>query len=80
MNEQVTVLPEATQQGAPEAPVAARGRHSGFDRVQTIVLGAAFPLLFVVCWHYAVAYTGTRLIPSPYDVGVMMWDFTFGGG
>jgi NitT/TauT family transport system permease protein len=79
LNEQITVLPEATQQGAPEAPVVVRGRHRGFDRLQTIVLGAAFPLLFVVCWHCAVAYTGTRLIPSPYEVGVMMWDFSFGG-
>jgi NitT/TauT family transport system permease protein len=79
LNEQITVLPEATQQGAPEAPVVVRGQNRGFDRLQTIVLGAAFPLLFVVCWHYAVAYTGTRLIPSPYEVGVMMWDFSFGG-
>ncbi len=80
MNEHVTAIPEATQQAAPEAPATAvRHRHGLFDKAQTIVLGTAFPLLFVVCWHYAVAYTGTRLIPSPYDVGVMMWDFSFGG-
>jgi NitT/TauT family transport system permease protein len=80
LNEHVKTLPEATQQAAPEASTtAAPRRHQLFDRTQTIVLGTAFPLLFVVCWHYAVAVTGTRLIPSPYDVGVMMWDFTFGG-
>lgn len=82
MNEHVTALPEATQQAAPEAPAAAtaaRRRHGYLDKIKTIALGVGFPLVLVVCWHYAVAYTGTRLIPSPYDVGVMMYDFSFGG-
>jgi NitT/TauT family transport system permease protein len=81
VNEHVPALAEAAQKSAPEAPapaVAGRRRASS-DVVRAIVLGAGFPVLFVVCWHYAVAYTGTRLIPSPYDVGVMMWDFAFGG-
>ena len=43
------------------------------------MLGASFPVLLVVLWHIGVKYTGTRLIPSPYDVAVMMYDFTFGG-
>jgi NitT/TauT family transport system permease protein len=33
----------------------------------------------VVIWDRAVALTGTRLIPSPYQVAVMMYDFSFGG-
>jgi len=32
-----------------------------------------------VLWHYLVVMTGTRLVPAPYQVGVMMWDFIFGG-
>jgi NitT/TauT family transport system permease protein len=82
VNEHVTTLPEATKQAAPEAPtvaVAARRRRDTLDKVKAIALGAGFPVLLVVCWHYAVATTGTRLIPSPHDVGVMMYDFSFGG-
>jgi NitT/TauT family transport system permease protein len=78
VNEHVTALPEATQKSAPEAPVAAHKRKST-ERAKAIALGAGFPLLLVVLWHVAVATTGTRLIPSPYDVGVMMYDFSFGG-
>jgi NitT/TauT family transport system permease protein len=82
VNEHVTALPEATTQAAPDAAtvtIAARRRRDTLDKVKAIALGAGFPVLLVVCWHYAVAYTGTRLIPSPYDVGVMMYDFSFGG-
>jgi NitT/TauT family transport system permease protein len=43
------------------------------------VLGAGFPLLLILLWHIAVIYTGTRLVPSPRQVAVMMWDFAFGG-
>ena len=78
MNEHVTALPEATEKSEPEAPVAARSGKI-YERAKAIALGAGFPALLVVLWHYAVVITGTRLIPSPYDVGVMMWDFSFGG-
>jgi len=37
------------------------------------------PLLLVLAWHIAVKATGTRLVPPPRDVGVMLWDFSFGG-
>ena len=43
------------------------------------MLGAGFPLLLVLLWHRAVALTGTRLVPSPHEVAVMMYDFSFGG-
>lgn len=79
MSEQVTALPEATQQAAPEAPAAARKRRHMLDKVRAVALGAGFPILLVVMWHFAVLMTGTRLVPSPYQVAVMMYDFTFGG-
>ena len=79
MSEHVTALPEATQKAAPEAPAAAHGRRELYDKLKAIVLGAGFPVLFVLFWHYAVIVTGTRLIPSPHQVAVMMYDFTFGG-
>ncbi|MDP1538158.1 MAG: ABC transporter permease [Burkholderiales bacterium] len=49
------------------------------DRVRGPLLAIAFPLALVVLWHYLVVISGTRLVPTPYQVGVMMWDFIFGG-
>jgi NitT/TauT family transport system permease protein len=69
-------LPRAT---AP-APIAAPARAPWLsDRVQGALLAAAFPIALVVAWHYLVVMTGTKLVPTPYQVGVMMWDFAFGG-
>jgi len=39
----------------------------------------ALPLLLILAWHVAVKATGTRLVPPPREVGVMLWDFAFGG-
>ena len=33
----------------------------------------------MVVWDVMVRWTGTRLVPSPYGVAIMMWDFAFGG-
>ena len=30
-------------------------------------------------WHELAVLSGTRLIPTPKEVAVMLWDFTFGG-
>jgi NitT/TauT family transport system permease protein len=48
-------------------------------RAQAIALGAGFPLALVALWHAAVVSSGTKLVPTPYMVGVMMYDFSFGG-
>jgi NitT/TauT family transport system permease protein len=79
LSEHVTALPEATQQAAPEASTAARRRRHLVDRLRAVALGAGFPVLLVLLWHFAVAFTGTRLIPSPHQVAVMMYDFSYGG-
>lgn len=47
--------------------------------LRSVLLGIAFPFALVVLWHQLVVATGTRLVPAPYQVGVMMWDFIFGG-
>ncbi len=59
------------------AKIARRSRLR--DRISGIALGAGFPILLVILWDLAVRYTGTRLIPSPREVAVMMYDFSFGG-
>lgn len=48
-------------------------------RAREILLGAGFPLALIVLWHAAVVASGTKLVPTPYMVGVMMADFSFGG-
>ena len=48
-------------------------------RLQAILLGAGFPLALILLWHYAVVSSGTKLVPTPYMVSVMMRDFAFGG-
>jgi len=49
------------------------------ERVRSVALGAGFPLALVVFWHVAVVVSGTKLVPTPHMVGVMMYDFSFGG-
>jgi NitT/TauT family transport system permease protein len=49
------------------------------ERVQGTLLAIAFPLALVVLWYQLVVMTGTKLVPTPYQVGVMMYDFAFGG-
>jgi len=79
VSERATALLEPNKPLATEAPVAPRRRRQLQERLTAIALGTGFPVLLVVLWHIGVKSTGTRLIPSPYDVAVMMYDFTFGG-
>jgi NitT/TauT family transport system permease protein len=39
----------------------------------------AVPALLILIWHVMVLTTGTRLIPSPLEVGRTLWDLCFGG-
>ena len=79
MSEQVTALPETTDQSTSEAPSAARRRRRLVEQLRTIALGVGFPIVLTLLWDRAVAMTGTRLVPSPREVAVMMYDFSFGG-
>ena len=78
MTEHVTALPDTAQQAGSEAPAAGRRRQL-LDKVRAVALGVGFPILLVFLWDRAVALTGTRLVPSPREVAVMMYDFSFGG-
>jgi NitT/TauT family transport system permease protein len=74
-------LPETAEQPAAEgdAPALARQRRRRLAKIRAIALGAGFPILLILLWNWAVAMTGTRLVPSPRDVAIMMYDFAFGG-
>src|ERR1700726_2805236 len=80
VDDHVTTLPEGSDRGALEVAGAARRRQrQRLETLRAFALGAGFPVLLVLIWDRAVALTGTRLIPSPYQVAVMMYDFSFGG-
>jgi NitT/TauT family transport system permease protein len=76
-------LPEAVTAVVPmeTAPAAkgsvARGRLG--QRIRATVLGLIVPACLLLVWDVMVRWTGTRLVPSPYGVALMMWDFAFGG-
>jgi NitT/TauT family transport system permease protein len=79
LSEQVTALAEAAEHAPPAAPAAGRSRRIVLDKLRALALGAGFPVVLVFLWHLAVVHTGTRLVPSPREVAVMMYDFSFGG-
>jgi NitT/TauT family transport system permease protein len=79
VSDHATILPDGTQANLPATAASARRKRQRLETLRAIVLGAGFPLLLILIWDRAVAMSGTRLIPSPYQVAVMMYDFTFGG-
>ena len=79
MNEAVDKAQAEVAPPPAEATARLRRRQRTLDRVLGVVLGAGFPILLVVAWDLIVRYTGTRLIPSPREVAIMMYDFSFGG-
>jgi NitT/TauT family transport system permease protein len=48
-------------------------------RLRAVVLAMLVPLCLLLVWDLMVRWTGTRLVPPPSGVAVMMWDFAFGG-
>ena len=79
MEDHATTLAEAAEPRAPETAAAQRRHRQRLKTVRAVALGAGFPILLVLIWDRTVAMSGTRLIPSPYQVAVMMYDFAFGG-
>jgi len=78
VSDHATTLPDGAETSLP-ATATSRRKRQRLETLRAIVLGAGFPILLILVWDRAVAMTGTRLIPSPYQVAVMMYDFTFGG-
>jgi NitT/TauT family transport system permease protein len=80
VDDHVTTISDAPERRAPEATAAASRRHrQRLETLRAIALGVGFPILLVLIWDRAVAISGTRLIPSPHQVALMMYDFSFGG-
>ncbi len=68
--------PAAAQEAAGAKPAAMYGWR---QRLRAIALAMIVPLCLLLFWDFMVRWTGTRLIPLPGDVAIMMWDFAFGG-
>ena len=79
MSERATTLENSAEDSLPAAAAGSRRNRQWMESLRAIALGAGFPILLILIWDRAVAITGTRLIPGPWQVAVMMYDFTFGG-
>ena len=49
------------------------------DTLRSLLTPAILPMLLLLAWHLGVRMTGTRLIPLPQNVALMLYDFAFGG-
>jgi len=74
-------MPVAATEPVAPAPVLALPPRTGAARrwAMTWVAPVVLPLLLLFVWDLAVRATGTMLVPPPKDVGLMLWDFAFGG-
>ncbi len=50
-----------------------------WPRIKRSLTPLIVPLLLLLGWHVGVKVSGTQLIPLPKDVGLMLYDFAFGG-
>jgi NitT/TauT family transport system permease protein len=48
-------------------------------RIKSWLTPLIVPLLLLLGWHAGVKVSGTQLIPLPKEVGLMLYDFAFGG-
>lgn len=77
MNKHISEAPKVS--AAVPRTASAKRPSPSMKRLRAIGLGIAFPLLLIVVWDRVVAWTGTPLVPSPWQVAIMMYDFSFGG-
>ena len=71
-------------ESSPPADVAkaidkAVAKSNFLPRVKRILTPLVVPFLLLLAWHAAVRISGTQLIPAPKEVGLMLYDFAFGG-
>jgi NitT/TauT family transport system permease protein len=79
MSLQISVAEPARGPAAAHEAAGGKPAHALRQRLRSIALASIAPICLLVFWEGMVRWTGTRLIPTPFDVGKMMWDFAFGG-
>jgi NitT/TauT family transport system permease protein len=77
------VTEPSTAAAAASRPAASSTKQSPVSglarRLRAVALAMLVPLCLLLVWDWMVRWTGTRLVPLPSGVAVMMWDFAFGG-
>ncbi len=68
------VAPKAAAPAAVAAP-----RVSWRAKIKPALLALIFPALVLVAWQIVTTTGQLRIVPRPWEVAVMMWDFAFGG-
>lgn len=63
----------------PASRCAVKPRRHALRRVRAVGMALIVPACLLMIWDVMVRVTGTRLVPSPFGVAQMMWDFAFGG-
>jgi NitT/TauT family transport system permease protein len=80
-NVQIPMPAQESEGTALEAGVLTRHAlsHALLRSIRAAILALVVPVGLLLFWDIMVRWTGTRLVPRPFDVAVMMWDFAFGG-
>lgn len=65
---------DARPQPSTVAPRRACRAHA-----EPVLLALIFPALMLAVWELATRFGWLKIVPRPYEVAVMMWDFAFGG-
>jgi NitT/TauT family transport system permease protein len=74
------VTATADTAAAASAPARAAGRAGDWRaRLRPVLLALIFPACVLAGWEFASATGRLRIVATPYEVGLMMWDFTVGG-
>ncbi|MFN3657204.1 MAG: ABC transporter permease [Pseudolabrys sp.] len=69
-----------TARAAPVAPSeTARPAAAFLARLRNPLLGIMFPAIVLVVWHFLTYGQKYSLIPPPSEVGLALWDLSFGG-
>ncbi|HUA52494.1 MAG TPA: ABC transporter permease [Candidatus Sulfotelmatobacter sp.] len=68
-----TVEAASTARAAPAVPSGWR------RRVVPVLLALIFPACVLAAWQFASGTGRLRIVATPHEVALMMWDFAFGG-
>ena len=68
-----------TDRAAKTTPATTSRAWKLIHRLRAIALATVVPLGLLLFWDIMVRWTGTRLVPLPSGVALMMRDFAFGG-
>jgi NitT/TauT family transport system permease protein len=76
----MTVTIDTGEIASKGAAAPAAGTHRNWrSGIKPVALALIFPACVLALWEFVTVSGRLRIVPPPYDVAVMMWDFAFGG-